>query len=80
MRLAYKLVAYGGRPRAKYSEGKVLLPGAKQVYRHGSPDTAVVTGREEPSPGGQPLPEPIWRDGSPRRTQQPPGGARPTGP
>lgn len=62
--IAYKLVAYDGRPRAKYSEGKVLLPGAKQVHRDGSPDTDVLTGRDEPSPGGQPLLAPVWRDGS----------------
>lgn len=66
--IAYKLVTYDGRPRAKYSEGKVLLPGAKQVHRDGSPDTDVLTGRDEPSPGGQPLLEPVWRDGSPLRT------------
>lgn len=31
---AYKLVEYAGRPRRKRSEGKVLWPGRKQVYRH----------------------------------------------
>jgi nicotinate phosphoribosyltransferase len=30
---AYKLVEYAGRPRRKRSEGKVLWPGRKQVYR-----------------------------------------------
>jgi nicotinate phosphoribosyltransferase len=63
--IAYKLVSYGGRPRAKYSEGKVLLPGEKQVHREGSPAGDVLTTREEPSPGGQPLLEPVWRDGAP---------------
>jgi nicotinate phosphoribosyltransferase len=30
---AYKLVEYAGKPRRKRSEGKVLWPGRKQVYR-----------------------------------------------
>ena len=30
---AYKLVEYGGKARRKRSEGKVLWPGRKQVYR-----------------------------------------------
>jgi len=30
---AYKLVEYAGRARRKRSEGKVLLPGPKQVFR-----------------------------------------------
>lgn len=30
---AYKLVEYAGHPRRKRSEGKVLWPGRKQVYR-----------------------------------------------
>lgn len=30
---AYKLVEYDGRPTAKYSPAKVLLPGRKQVFR-----------------------------------------------
>lgn len=63
--IVYKLVAYEGRPRAKYSEGKVLLPGAKQVHRDRTADSDVLTGRDERSPGGQPLLEPVWRDGRP---------------
>jgi nicotinate phosphoribosyltransferase len=61
--VVYKLVAYAGAPRAKYSEGKSLLPGAKQVHRDGSPETDVLTGRDDPSPGGTPLLAPVWRDG-----------------
>lgn len=61
--IAYKLVSYDGSPRAKYSEGKVLLPGEKQVYRDGPPDTDLLATRDEPAPGGQPLLSPIWRDG-----------------
>jgi nicotinate phosphoribosyltransferase len=30
---AYKLVEYAGKPRRKRSEGKVLWPGRKQVFR-----------------------------------------------
>lgn len=63
--IAYKLVAYDGRPRAKYSEGKVLVPGEKQVYREGSPAADVLTTRDEAAPAGQPLLEPVWRDGAP---------------
>lgn len=63
--IAYKLVAYDGVPRAKYSEGKVLLPGAKQVYRDRSPRTDVLATRDEPAPDrGVPLLTPIWRDGA----------------
>lgn len=61
--IAYKLVTYDGEPRAKYSEGKVLLPGAKQVYRDTSPATDVLATADEPSPGGQALLAPIWKDG-----------------
>jgi nicotinate phosphoribosyltransferase len=65
--IAYKLVAYDGRPRAKYSEGKVLLPGPKQVHRDGAPDRDVLATRDEPPTAGQPLLEPVWRDGAPLR-------------
>ncbi|HSJ45162.1 MAG TPA: nicotinate phosphoribosyltransferase [Euzebyales bacterium] len=61
--IAYKLVCYDGAPRAKYSEGKVLLPGAKQVYRDGAPDSDVLATRDEPPLHGEPLLAPIWRDG-----------------
>jgi nicotinate phosphoribosyltransferase len=35
---AYKLVEYAGRPRRKRSEGKVLWPGRKQVFRSYDPE------------------------------------------
>ncbi|MBW3578596.1 MAG: nicotinate phosphoribosyltransferase [Actinobacteria bacterium] len=60
--IVYKLVEYDGSPRAKYSEGKVLLPGAKQVFRRGGPDTDVLGRRDEALPGEQLL-QPVWRDG-----------------
>lgn len=60
--IVYKLVEYDGTPRAKYSEGKVLLPGAKQVFRHGGPDTDVL-GRRDEELAGEQLLQPVWRDG-----------------
>lgn len=62
--IVYKLVEYDGQARAKYSEGKVLLPGPKQVFRSGSPTDDVLACRDEPTPGGaEALLAPIWRDG-----------------
>jgi nicotinate phosphoribosyltransferase len=61
--IVYKLVAYDGEPRAKYSEDKVLLPGPKQVYRDGSPASDVLATRDEAALGGEPLLAPVWRDG-----------------
>jgi len=45
--IAYKLVDYAGRPVAKYSAGKVSLPGAKQVFRTGDPANDVLALRDE---------------------------------
>ena len=57
--MAYKLVSYDGRPVLKLSEGKVSLPGAKQVFRirgeKGSFDHDVIALREERVPTGEPL-------------------------
>lgn len=61
--IAYKLVEYDGQPRAKYSQGKVLLPGAKQVFRDGDPTSDVLARRDEQLPG-EPLLGEVWRDGS----------------
>jgi len=63
MDVAYKLVAYAGQPRAKYSEGKRSLPGAKQIFRTGGPDTDVLASRDEQLDGRRLL-EPVWRDGA----------------
>ncbi|MBU3738439.1 MAG: nicotinate phosphoribosyltransferase [Rhodoferax sp.] len=63
---AYKLQAYGGRPKRKRSEGKATWPGAKQVYR--SLDAAgqlagdVLTTLQDPCPG-RPLLQPVMRAG-----------------
>jgi nicotinate phosphoribosyltransferase len=60
--IAYKLVAYDGRPVAKLSPGKSTIPGAKQVFRADGPDSDVLCLRRETLPG-TPLLRPIWRDG-----------------
>jgi nicotinate phosphoribosyltransferase len=60
--IVYKLVEYDGQPRAKYSEGKVLLPGRKQVFRSGSITTDVLARRDE-TLEGEPLLSRVWRDG-----------------
>ncbi len=60
--IAYKLVEYDGGPRAKYSEEKTTLPGAKQVLRDGSPRFDVLATREEDG-RGESLLAPVWRDG-----------------
>lgn len=60
--IVYKLVEYDGEPHAKYSEGKTSLPGAKQVFRNGSPESDVIGRREESGPG-DPLLAAVWRDG-----------------
>ncbi|MFN2556714.1 MAG: nicotinate phosphoribosyltransferase [Nitriliruptorales bacterium] len=60
--IAYKLVEYDGSPRAKYSEDKTTLPGAKQVFRDGSPRSDLLATRDEDG-RGEPLLAPVWRDG-----------------
>jgi nicotinate phosphoribosyltransferase len=63
--MAYKLVEYAGRERVKLSEGKVLLPGAKQVYRQEEDGVArgdVLTRRGDVVQG-RPLLRPVMRAG-----------------
>ncbi|NVJ03079.1 nicotinate phosphoribosyltransferase [Myxococcus sp. AM009] len=63
--MAYKLVAYAGRPRVKLSSGKLLLPGAKQIYRREVDGVArgdVLTCRQDVAPG-RPLLQPAMRGG-----------------
>ncbi|MFN4182124.1 MAG: nicotinate phosphoribosyltransferase, partial [bacterium] len=52
----YKLVEEANVPRIKLSQGKVTLPGVKQVYRFFTPDDFfaydVITLRDAPPPGG----------------------------
>ncbi len=63
--MAYKLVAYDGRPRMKLSSGKATYPGPKQVFRvregdELAGDTIARAGEELP---GEPLLEPVMRGG-----------------
>src|SRR5690606_22007929 len=65
---AYKLQEYAGRGRRKRSEGKATWPGAKQVYRALDGDGRLagdlVALRNEAGSGrGEPLLQPVMRDG-----------------
>jgi nicotinate phosphoribosyltransferase len=62
--MVYKLVEYAGVPRAKFSPGKLTLPGRKQVFRSQSPTTDILELRDAPPPAGAPLLAPVWRDGA----------------
>jgi nicotinate phosphoribosyltransferase len=63
---AYKLVEYAGKARRKRSEGKVLWPGRKQVYRKYD-DSGRMSGDilslEEDRQEGEPLILPVMRAG-----------------
>ena len=65
--MAYKLVQYQGRPVLKLSMGKVSLPGEKQVYRFWGEGKKlshdVIALRDEESPGGAPLLQPVMEKG-----------------
>jgi nicotinate phosphoribosyltransferase len=65
--IAYKLVAYDGRPVLKLSAGKATWPGAKQVWRSRAPDGAIedcIGLADEPAPpGAEALLTPVMRDG-----------------
>jgi nicotinate phosphoribosyltransferase len=70
---AYKLQEYAGRPRRKLSEGKATWPGRKQVWRRFRKDGAIAedtVALVEESPDGEPLLQPVLRDG--RRVKEPP--------
>jgi nicotinate phosphoribosyltransferase len=63
--IVYKLVEYGGRGRTKRSPGKLVLPGAKQVFRvesNGLAEHDVLGCRDDEGPG-RPLLEPVMREG-----------------
>jgi nicotinate phosphoribosyltransferase len=63
---AYKLQAYGGRPKRKRSEGKATWPGRKQVVRRYAADGAMagdlLTLESEPT-AGEALIRPVMRQG-----------------
>lgn len=62
---AYKLVEYDGRPTAKYSPSKVLLPGRKQVFRRrdGGQISGDTIGLAAETGDGEPLLELVMRRG-----------------
>jgi nicotinate phosphoribosyltransferase len=64
----YKLVEDAVGPKMKLAEGKVTLPGRKQVWRLSDRD--VVALHDEDVPGGRPLLVPVMADG--RRTRSEP--------
>jgi nicotinate phosphoribosyltransferase len=64
----YKLVEDAAGPKMKLAEGKVTLPGRKQVWRLSDRD--VVALHDEDVPGGRPLLVPVMADG--RRTRSEP--------
>lgn len=69
---AYKLVSYSGVPRRKRSEGKVLWPGVKQVFRRYDADGQIsrdILGLEGEAIEGEELLEPVMQAG--RRLPQP---------
>jgi nicotinate phosphoribosyltransferase len=59
--IAYKLVAYAGRPVAKFSADKASLPGAKQVFRSEQGDVLALRGEHV---AGTALIESLWKDGA----------------
>jgi nicotinate phosphoribosyltransferase len=65
--MAYKLVAYEGRPARKLSPGKASLPGPKQVFRfydeEGKMKEDILALREERIEGGAPLLEKVMEGG-----------------
>lgn len=61
--IAYKLVDYAGRGRLKLSRGKTTLPGRKQIFRQDSPESDELELRNVAGPSGQPLLQPLWRNG-----------------
>jgi len=68
--MAYKLVAYNGRPVMKLSTEKVSLPGAKQVFRlydtNGKFPRDIIAPSDENPPGGEALLQTVMSGG--RRT------------
>jgi nicotinate phosphoribosyltransferase len=76
---AYKLVEYGGKARRKRSEGKVLWPGRKQVYRSYDSDGCMlgdVLSLEKDPQEGEPLIRPFMKDGRRITAEEPLGRLR----
>jgi nicotinate phosphoribosyltransferase len=71
---AYKLVEYGGKARRKRSEGKVLWPGRKQIYRsydHEGRMRADILSLENDPQEGEPLIQPFMKGGRRIRASEP---------
>jgi len=72
--MAYKLVEYDGTGRTKFSSGKVIYPGRKQVVRRF--DQGVLAGdtigSADEQLDGEPLLVPVMKDGR-RLAQHDPG-------
>jgi nicotinate phosphoribosyltransferase len=63
---AYKLQEYAGLARRKHSSGKATWPGRKQVWRRFGPDGRMAgdtISLEDDLQSGEPLLEPVMRDG-----------------
>jgi nicotinate phosphoribosyltransferase len=63
---AYKLVEYGGKARRKRSEGKVLWPGRKQVYRSYDDNGCMredILSLDRDQLDGEPLIQPVMEAG-----------------
>jgi nicotinate phosphoribosyltransferase len=63
---AYKLQEYAGLARRKLSTGKATWPGRKQAWRQYGPDGRIdrdVLSVEDDDQAGEPLIEPVMRDG-----------------
>jgi nicotinate phosphoribosyltransferase len=63
--VAYKLVAYAGRPSMKLSSHKQLYPGRKQIFRQSEKDRFArdILARHDESFPGEPLLTPMMRRG-----------------
>jgi len=63
--MAYKLVEYAGRPTTKFSSGKLIYPGRKQLFRSVEDGTFVgdVLGQHNEQLGGEPLLKPVMKNG-----------------
>lgn len=73
---AYKLVAYDGRPVAKFSPDKATLPGRKQVFRGPGFSDTVALHDENGPPGTVPLLEPLMGHGRRLTDPEPLSAAR----
>ena len=67
--MVYKLACFDGRPVMKLSEGKMSLPGTKQIFRRRDSDEGLIGDivglQEESGPvGSEPLMEEVMVDGS----------------